>query len=278
MKFLVPTDFSGNAFHAALYANMLVNEKPGSSIHLLHVLTPIVSDPVVIGDVEEQALKLLQKLKADLQRRSPQCLISHSLKIGETVQEINRTAKELGSGIIVMGVRGVGDISRAVFGSNTYSLIRTAVCPVLAIPETTVFSVPKKVVFATDYYDSDVEALERLIPIAAAFESEITVVHIFDEQDEEPSESIMMNLMSNEIFKSIQYPRLTYRVYYHENPSLGLKGFSESMDADLVVLSARKQNVFQKMFRNSVTKDLTYHSAIPLLIFHVHTAEDPDFS
>ena len=46
--------------------------------------------------------------------------------------------------------------------------------------------------------------------------------------------------------------------------------FANLLEADLVVLSARKRNAFQKLFQSSVTKDTSYNSDIPLLIFHIH--------
>jgi nucleotide-binding universal stress UspA family protein len=277
MKFLVPTDFSDNAFHAAVYAVTLAKAKPGSSIHLLHVLTPVINDPVLIGDIVEEAVKSLEKIKVELKSRCSSCSISHSVKIGDTVSEIIKKANELNSGVVVMGIQGLDKTRRFFFGSNSRSLVDKATCPVLVIPETSVLKAPQKIVFATDYYDSDLEALQRLVPIAAAFNSEIVMVHIFDECDEEQSELIMMNFISNEIFKTIDYPHITYRVYYNERTSEGLKSFSESTGADLVVLSARKQNVFQKLFTKSVTKELAYNSGVPLLIFHVHKTGDPAF-
>jgi nucleotide-binding universal stress UspA family protein len=277
MKFLVPTDFSDNALHATMYAVTLTQAKPGSSVHLLHVLTPIINDPVLIRDIEEEAVKSLEKLSAELKSRCSSCIINYSVKIGDTVSEINKTAKELNTGVIVMGIQGLGKTRRFFFGSNSTSLINKAICPVLVIPETSVLKTPQKIVFATDYYDSDLEALQRLVPIATTFNSEIVMVHIFDETDEEQSELIMMNFISNEIFKTVDYPRITYRVYYSESTSEGLKSVSEMTGADLVVLSARKQSVFQKLFTKSVTKELAYNSGIPLLIFHVHKTGDPEF-
>jgi nucleotide-binding universal stress UspA family protein len=274
MKFLVPTDFSDNAFHSALYALTLAQAKPGSSIHLVHVLTPVLYDPVVIRDIEEEAIKSLEKINHQLKVRCEVCTITHSVEVGETVAEINKTAKAVNPGVIVVGIEDASKARRFLFGSNTISLIREATCPVLVIPETAVFEPPKRIVFATDYYDSDMEALQQLVPIAFAFQSEITMVHIFDEQEEEQSELMMIDFISNAISKTVDYPRLTYRVHYNKSKTEGIRHFCKLMEADLLVLSARKQNVFQKLFRKSVTKDVTYDSEIPLLVFYVHKTHE----
>src|SRR5688572_15410626 len=130
MKLLVPIDFSDNAYHAAMYAATLAQQKPASSIHLIHVLTPVLTDSVIINDIEEQASKALDTIKEQLQFRCNNCKISYSVNIGETVQEIINIAKDKNVGLIVMGVQGLSKGRRFIFGSNTVSVVNEASCPV----------------------------------------------------------------------------------------------------------------------------------------------------
>lgn len=123
MKFLAPTDFSENAFHAATYALTLAKEKPRSSIHVIHVIAPILNDLTLISEIEKEATTSLEKIIQEFNARCNTCSLSHSTKIGETSTEINKAAEALNTGIIVMGIRGLGEKSRFLFGSNTISLI-----------------------------------------------------------------------------------------------------------------------------------------------------------
>jgi len=268
MRFLVPTDFSNNALHASQYALTLAQLKPGSSIHLVHVLTPILSDALIIQDMEHEVTKYLDGLASDLKAKAKSSQVSYSIRVGEVVAEINSLAREINTGLVIMGMQGLGKISRLIFGSNAVSLTKKATCPVLIVPEAAVLRPPKQIVFATDYYTSDADALQHLIPIAATFNSAIIMVHLFDQMEEEESEVIMANFLAKQIFKDIEYPQITYKVHYSENPALGIKDFCDSMSADLLVLSARKQTIINRLFRESVTDELSYSSAIPLLIFH----------
>ena len=168
-----------------------------------------------------------------------------------------------------MGIRGIGKTKRLLFGSNTVSLINKSSHPVLVVPETSTFATPQKIVYATDYYDSDLDALERLLPIAKAFNSEIVVVHIFEETTEEQLDQGMMDFISREISNKFQYPRIAYKVYNNKNIATGIKTFCEFSEADLLVLSARRRNIFQRLFQKSVTKDISHNSNIPLLVFHI---------
>ena len=55
------------------------------------------------------------------------------LRRGRKDQEIVRLAEEIGAGLIVMGSRGRGGISRALMGSVSDSVVRHAHCPVLVV-------------------------------------------------------------------------------------------------------------------------------------------------
>ena len=95
------------------------------------------------------------------------------------------------------------------------------------------------------------------------------MVHLFDEMEEEESEVIMANFLSKQIFKDIEYPRITYKVHYSESTARGIKDFCDTVSADLLVLSAKKQTIINRLFRDSVKDELSYTSKIPLLIFHI---------
>lgn len=230
-------------------------------------------DPLLVTDIENEAAISMEKIMQELRDRCSSCHLSQSIRIGETSTEIAKAAEEWNTGIIVMGIRGLGKKSRSVFGSNTISLINKSSRPVLVIPEASVFRSPQRIVFGTDYYDSDLDALNQFLPIARAFNSEIIIAHIFEDSDEEQSEQAMMDFMSGKIFNKIQYPNINYRIYKSRNVAMGIKHFCEFTEADLLVLSARKRNVFEKLLQSSVTKDVSYNSDIPLLIFHVHKTD-----
>src|SRR5688500_10165221 len=155
MRFLVPTDFSANALHASQYALTLAQLRPGSSIHLVHVLNPIISDALIIQNIENDATICLDELASDLKAKVMNSHVSYSIRVGEVVPEINRLAREISTGFIIMGMQGLGKIPRLIFGSNSVSLAKKATCPVFIIPENAELRPPKQIVFATDYYTGD---------------------------------------------------------------------------------------------------------------------------
>jgi nucleotide-binding universal stress UspA family protein len=54
---------------------------------------------------------------------------------GDPAEEIGRIAADVKADLIVVGVTSRGSLGRRVFGSTATRVIRTAGCPVLAVPE-----------------------------------------------------------------------------------------------------------------------------------------------
>lgn len=273
MKILVAIDFSDNAEHAAAYA-LTWAQASGDSVQLLHVVEPPISDPRAADEATAIAHETIQELSKKLKLQAPDCDIISSVRVGSIVDEVNKTALEIQANLIVMGLRGLSPGNRSLLGSNAVSLVRNASCAILVVPDKAQLRQPKKIAFATDYYDSDLEALKYLLPTARIFNSEIEVVHVFDEKEEQESEGFMMDAISGEIRKKIDYPVISFKVFHNSSVSEGIHQFSEATQADIIVLSARKLNVVQKMFGSSVSEQIIYKSSVPVMVFHTHPTND----
>lgn len=138
---LVPTDLGEGAEQALTYACELAGPL-GATIHLLNVigipalgvpelglaLTSSVIDRLV---VENQTA--LDKLAES--RRTTTKIGQVILRTGDARDVINDTAKDLEIDLIVMHTHGRRGVSRALLGSVTESVVRTAPCPVLTVRE-----------------------------------------------------------------------------------------------------------------------------------------------
>ena len=144
-QILVPTDLSEGAEEALDYACELA-QRFGATIHLLNVigiptlgvpelgiaLTSTVIDTLVHDNQEAlYALADSKRAKATIGERL--------LRTGDARNLINQTAKDLKIDMIVMGTHGRRGVSRALLGSVTETVVRSAPCPVLTVrPHTTV--------------------------------------------------------------------------------------------------------------------------------------------
>ncbi len=136
---LVPTDLSEGAEQALDYACTLA-EKLGATVHLINVVgVPALGVPelglaltsTVVDQIMLDNQAALDKLAAS---RCPNVTIGQVLmKTGDATDVINQTAVELGADLIVMSTHGRRGITRALLGSVTETVVRSAPCPVLTV-------------------------------------------------------------------------------------------------------------------------------------------------
>jgi len=275
MKYLVPTDFSGNAKNAVEYAAALANATQAELIYL-HVVTPIGNDIHPRGNVEAEVVKAkradakihLENILIKIKNAYRGLISDFLIRTGDSVEEIIKTAQNKAD-IIIMGTHGASGVKKFFFGSNTASVIEESTIPVMAIPEHCAFVTPKKIVFATDYYDSDLLALVSLSEIAKTFNAEICIVHIVVGDVKPEAEFPALNNFLNSVIKTTGYTKTSCRVYKHETIEKGIDLVIKEEEADILAVSTRKRNPLEKLFNKSTSKELSFGSKIPLLIFRV---------
>src|SRR5918992_5753386 len=141
-QILLATDGSDESKLATEAATEL-SKGTGSQVHLVYVLpTPaqlighhLYTDEVresLIGGAERDAETFLKEQAEKISSDGGKVVETH-LRSGEPDKEILRTAESLGAGLIVMGSRGLGAISRMLIGSISDSVVRHAHCPVLVM-------------------------------------------------------------------------------------------------------------------------------------------------
>lgn len=140
-RILLATDGSEEAELAALRA-VDIAEKTDSELHVVHVGgVPIFlkSYPGTLGyerrlyeQIEEVSRELLRKQTWRVKALGGTVAGAH-LRMGEVDLEIVALAEELQAGLIVIGSRGLGGVSRALMGSVSDSVVRHAHCPVLVV-------------------------------------------------------------------------------------------------------------------------------------------------
>lgn len=281
MNFIVPTDFSINAKNAAKYAAILA-QATNSNIRLLHILAPPLFgsdklDPIYkekVSSARNEVVIKLEELREELIAEYINIKCDYITRIAENSSEIIvSVAFNNKADFIIMGTRGAGLIKKIFLGSNTASVIEDSQIPVLVIPEKASLFPPKKIVFASEFRDSDVNAIKQLSAIASSFDAEVIIVHIVENKNEVESEFPIIDFFSAQVQKATTYPKISYRIFKSEKVEKGIELFIDSVGADMIALSTRDRNPFEKLFSNSITKELSFHSKIPLLAFHVKNNE-----
>jgi nucleotide-binding universal stress UspA family protein len=135
---LVPTDFSGGAAHALVWAQELARAFH-STIVLLHVVDlaltwmPVgpasIPEPVP-ADVADRITVAARESLANL-ARDAEGTVHRLVRRGHARQVILDVAKEVGADLIVIGARGHRDFSDLVIGSIAEYVVRHASVPVM---------------------------------------------------------------------------------------------------------------------------------------------------
>jgi nucleotide-binding universal stress UspA family protein len=139
---LLATDGSDEG-KLATQAAAELSRDTGSEVHLVYVLPSpaqlighhLYSDEVresLIGGAERDAETFLKEQAERVGSGGGKVAETH-LRSGDPDKEILRTAESLGVGLIVVGSRGLGAVSRALMGSVSDSVVKHAHCPVLVI-------------------------------------------------------------------------------------------------------------------------------------------------
>lgn len=272
MNILVPTDFSPCADHALTFASLLA-KKNNQGVVLVHVYSPIdMANTAMIDFVEREMETAKKDLTEKLNVLSTRVSEDHSivcgssLRIGSLTENILREASEADCSMIVMGTEGATGLTKLLFGSRTNSVIENSDYPVLAVPVQSHLVLPKKIVFATNFFDSDLDTLKQLLELVRAWQPEIYLLHVSHENMR--SERDYIETFSKTVMNETRYKHVYYYVLPHDNDERGIELFIKSVNADMLVLSTRKRSFIERLFNASLTKRIAYHLQVPLLAFH----------
>jgi nucleotide-binding universal stress UspA family protein len=268
-----PTDFSDcseNAlpFVIAFAKASMAKVKIIHSLELLGLyateITP-ADTAMLIKSMEESTMAKLEKLKEELEKESISC--TTEILNGTEVNWLPHALSEIKPFMVIMGTTGSGQIENRIFGSLTHKIISSGSFPVMAIPKNATYKGIHQVVFSTDFKESDVEHIQFVIDITKKYYPRIDVVHVADGEFTENTEEIFLRDFEDELFVKVNYPKLSARLLYSEDVEDRLNILVKESKADLMVLVSTKRTFFERIFSNSLTKNMVYHSDTPLLVF-----------
>lgn len=137
---LVPTDFSEYADHALAYAVDLAVALD-ATIHLVHAISVGMAGLPEMG-VAYSAMMMESTTKAaqeELEARATRyrdrvAIAPVRIEIGDAREVVDQVAKLIDADLIIMGTHGRRGLRRMLLGSVAETVVRSAPCPVLAVP------------------------------------------------------------------------------------------------------------------------------------------------
>lgn len=285
-KILVAVDFSEASLKACSFAVSLAG-KLKAEIKLLHVFYNPVLDIAPFDtshayqvnlvnylheteqNARQQLVKLVKELKQKVKDSNPDLKITHSLSNGLVVEEVVAAAQKFRPGLIVTGTRGMGQQTRGFLGSVTAKLIEKTNVPVLAIPEQNRFTgieKIKKVLYATDFDQSDHLAISRLINLLHPFGTSLYVVHISIGVKKSWDKVKMDGLKAFLDSEYKKYPVKT-EIVVSDDIINGLETYIRNNEIDVIAMTNHNRGLLSSFFTPSITRKVLSRINRPLFVF-----------
>src|SRR5690606_5283449 len=125
-------------------------------------------------EVVESNLKFLEgKVKSVNSKIEVDCQIMEGIPSGQIVDYANKRHYDL----VIMGTKGPTALELFVFGSETMNVMNALHCPLLVVPEKYRYKKPERIVYASDFMEKDIEAIQWLIDFSRSFEPECVILN-----------------------------------------------------------------------------------------------------
>jgi len=267
---LATTDFTKSSNSAVKYAAALAVET-GSKLVLVHATyVPVVADTFfdtgsMIEDMENADRKSMQALVNKLKVDYGKVLkVEDKIEVGFSMEIIKKAINKNDVDLVVMGITHSDAFSKALFGSTSTTLAGSMLCPVLIVPEGSVYRPWKKIVFAFDEKNLPTgKGLKMLSGLTKHYNSKVHFVNVmtnpYTEFDASPLKYVMKSFNQEAV-----------RIHFLKN----VKNKTEEIiqewvtryKANTLVMVAREHNLLWSLFNERMTKKMAFKTKVPLLV------------
>ncbi len=275
---LYATDFSENAEKAFVYALRLA-QKHKAELIMLHVYDiPTSWEYAQLSDADEIEREAGRSLNNKLRELFNQHAVLHEYKVKASFRAVENTSvtegiisviEETAPQLVVIGTRGGSRLKELLAGSTTRALLRKSPCPVLAIPLNAPERDLKEIVYATDFFEKDAEALARLVDIVRPFSPRIVVLHVslpLEYAGDEKAE-----WFKEMVTDRVHYSNMSFQVLLSDDIHNRLNSYLTRYDADLLVmLEKERTGLVDKLFHSDLVATMEFRTQVPLLSFNEH--------
>lgn len=258
-RIIIPVDFSESSLRAARFAaEMLLGKQDAVAI---------IYNNYETEDDHGICINYLESLKKEFLKKGVFAVeLEHEMG-GDLVDNITRLVQSYRATLVVMGITGRSAVQQAMFSSNTLRLVDKNLYPVLIIPPDSAFNGINNVAFASDFKNiEDTTPSDLINSVLEMFNPKLHIVNISSEHYVSITEEIKQGKEKfNALFKN----------YKPEFYFISRNDFLEAMDnfvtdykIDMLITIPKHQSNTTSLFKTSRTKQLAYHSHIPILAAH----------
>lgn len=270
---LFPTDFSDVANNAMQVAIAMAN-RHDATLHILHVIVPqylsIVGDTAFTlnsedwFDVEVKSRENLEKMVEEIKKEF-NIKINPIATMGYVMESIERYTENLNTDIIVMGTHGNSGVREFFIGSNAYSTIKNATCPVLTIPINCSKTSFENVLFPVRNIDGVEDKYKSVTQILKANHSKVELLGIANFDDFSAFDRITDTVASLKQKMQLDNVEVIHNNEFCDNIADFILKYADTSNFDLLVINATIDNDWKRFFIGSFAQKIINHAKCPVL-------------
>ncbi|HSF52852.1 MAG TPA: universal stress protein [Algoriphagus sp.] len=277
IKVIVPFDFSPTAQHALNFATSLTETYHNVEINVLHIVeTPIATGMSTMGggydampDFQNhiffmELVEARKKQFKELEEKYAGAKFGFKTKLvlGNVFKGITGAIKDEAPDLVIMGSKGTSGLEEVIIGSNTEKVVRNATCPVITIKADTPIDKMKKVVFASDFKESDDEVAARIKRMQAIFNAEFYFVIVNTPGNFETTRESIARI---KVFvQKHKFENIKAEVYNSLSEESGIIEFADDVEADLIAMTTHGRTGLLHLITGSIAEDVVNHSKRPV--------------
>lgn len=279
---LAPVDFSDYSIRACETACMLA-VRFDADVVLLHAYTAptyyFTIGASATAATEAARMQMVQ-INADVANLTnlltrkvergelPRVQFSQVVREGIPEDVIIETAESLHPQLVVMGTRGKDKKEEDLIGSVTAEVIEHCMAPVLAIPESCSINTTamQNVLFATNFDEKTLLALDRMMEILKYFSVKINFAHFASHQD--AWNEVMLSGIKSYFQKKFPNIETNYSVISGNDELLAFDRFIADQKIDMIMLNTHKRSFIARLFNPSIARKMVFHARTSVLVFH----------
>jgi nucleotide-binding universal stress UspA family protein len=279
-KILLATDFSSASEKATLYAKALAR-RFSSTVEIAHIF-----DPSVVSSYEETILSLPNDERRRIENERFKILrekfSASGIKVRITSPEghhvstaLLKVAKEDKIDLIAAGTQSKTGVERLILGSTAEQFIRNAACPVLTVgPKAKAVEdaplVFRTIIYATDFSAQAAKAAVFALSFAQDSGAHLYFCHVLGSQKQTLGKAKFVDGAFESSLKRM-VPESSYDwctpecVIGHGDAAKAILELARRVQADLIVLGARKASFWLAHVDHGLTPDLLAEATCPVM-------------
>jgi len=275
---LFGTDCTSNAASTLTYANRFSTIMK-ADLHILHVydfppinLSTIQSKEILKKRMHEEQIELVKKycekyLKNDFHQNH---IITHVVENSSISKSILDLSNILSPDLIMVGTKSEQNLRGYLAGNIANELLNKIDIPLLIVPNVVCMEKFSTLVYATDFEQEDIFAIQKSVEVAKSLEALIEVVHVYETDEYLAKEN--MEKFKKTLLKQVSYPGITFRTIASTKIKSGLLSVLNNKKASMLIMLERKHDWnFTNLFHKDLVKDMEAAIAIPMLVFNKHS-------